>query len=270
MTVQHNKFNLLREIGFVTHLVKLNLAGGMEYRASFLTQVVGMFINNGIYFIFWIIFFDRFKEVQGYRLEEIFLLFAVLTLGFGVAFTLAGNAGRVAEFIVQGRLDYYLTLPRPVLPHLLFSWMNPFTVGDLSFGLMSFFIVGRFDLGTIGLFLACTVLVATIFVSVFTIFGCLAFFIGNAKEISFQISMSMLSLSMYPIGIFQGFTRLILYTILPAAFIGAVPVEIIQTGSLRLLLILAGVAALSVAIMNFVFHYGLRRYESGSAINVNM
>src|SRR5687768_7468284 len=124
---------VIDQLSFIGHLIKLNIAGNMEYRATFLTQAIGMFINNGIYFVFWILFFEKFKEVRGYQIDEIFLLFCIITLGFGLAFTLAGNAGRMNELITQGRLDYYLTLPRPVLPHILFSWMNPFTMGDLTF-----------------------------------------------------------------------------------------------------------------------------------------
>ena len=258
------------QVKFVGHLIKLNIASNMEYRASFLTQAVGMFLNNGIYFIFWLIFFDRFTELKGYRINEIFLLFAVVTFGFGLAFTTAGNTRNLSSFIAQGRLDYYLTLPRPVLPHVLFSRMDIFAMGDFSFGIMAYMFTGRFDVVSIALFLVVSCLVAMIFVSVFTIFGCLAFFIGNANEISFNLSMSMVTFSMYPNGIFQGFVRVILYTLIPAAFVGAVPVEIVDTSNMQLLLILGSVALFSSLLAGTIFQFGLRRYESGSAINVNM
>lgn len=261
---------ILSQLKFVLHLIKLNLASSMEYRSSFLMQAVGMFLNNGIYFIFWLIFFDRFKELKGYRINEIFLLFAVVTFGFGLAFTMAGNTRQIANFVAQGRLDYYLTLPRPVLPHLLFSRMDIFAMGDLSFGIMAYAFTGRFDVVSILLFLIVSFLVAIIFISVFTIFGSLAFFIGNANELSFSLSMSMITFSMYPSGIFQGFARLIMYTLIPAAFVGAVPVEIVDTSNLQLLAVLLGAAIFFGSLATSIFQFGLKRYESGSAINVNM
>lgn len=261
---------MVKELKFIIHLIKLNLAGAMEYRASFLMQAIGMFLNNGIYFVFWIIFFDKFGEIKGYEIDQIFLLFSIITLGFGMALTFAGNANRVAEFVAQGRLDYYLTLPRPVLTHLLFSWMNPFTMGDLTFGIISYLFTGRFDIVSITLTFLSAVLAACIFVSTFAIFGSLAFFIGNAKEASFFLGNAMLTFSLYPIGLFQGMIRLMLYTLIPAAFVGAIPVEIVETGSLKLLSYLAGAALIGVLGMAFIFQLGLRRYESGSAINVNL
>lgn len=259
-----------REAGFVLHLIRLNLASNMEYRASFLTQVVGMFLNNGIYFVFWLLFFDRFEQIRGYQIEQIYLLFAIVAMGWGLAFTLAGNGARMAELVAQGRLDYYLALPRPVLPHVLFSRMDPFTLGDLTFGVIAYLFTLRFDPLSILLFLVCSALAAVIIVSFAGAAGCLAFFAGNASQWSFYLRNTMITFSLYPFGLFQGAVRLILYTMIPAAFVGAVPVEIVETHSLTLLGGLAGAAAASVLMLAAIFRLGLRRYESGSAINVNI
>ncbi len=258
------------EMSFINHLVRLNLASNMEYRSTFLTQAIGMFINNGIYFVFWLLFFDRFNQIRGYAIHQIYLLFAIVALGWGLAFTFAGNAPRLAELIAQGRLDYYLTLPRPVLPHLLFSRMDPFTVGDLTFGVIAFLFTGRYDPLSILLFLVCAALVAVICAAFTALGGCLAFFMGNANQWSFHLTNMLITFSLYPFGLFQGAIRLFLFTLVPAAFIGAVPVDVVQTHSLPLLAGLAGAAAVCCLVLATVFKIGLRRYESGSAININI
>ena len=193
-----------------------------------------------------------------------------MALGWGLAFTFAGNASRMAELIAQGRLDYYLTLPRPILPHLLFSRMDPFTVGDLTFSVIAYLFTGHFDPLSILLWLGCAVLVAAIFAAFYALSGCMSFFIGNAAQWSFYTANTMLTFALYPYGLFQGLVRLILYTLIPSAFVGAVPVEIIETHSFALLGALAGAALASVGGLGIVFRIGLRRYESGSAINVNI
>jgi ABC-2 type transport system permease protein len=262
--------SLRRETSFVVHLVRLNLASAMEYRATFLMQAVGMFINNGIYFVFWLLFFDRFQEIRGYQIQQIFLLFAIVALGWGLAFTFAGNAPRMAELIAQGRLDYYLTLPRPILPHLLFSRMDPFNVGDLTFSVIAYLFAGRFDPLSVLLWLGCAVLVAVICAAFYALSGCMSFFIGNAAQWSFYTANTLVTFSLYPFGLFQGAVRLILYTLIPAAFVGAVPVKVIETHSFTLFGALAAAALISVGVLVVVFRIGLRRYESGSAINVNI
>ena len=61
-----------RELTFLLAPWKAKLLATMEDRVSFISQVVGMRLNNAVYFIFWVIFFDRFKQIRGWGFEEIF------------------------------------------------------------------------------------------------------------------------------------------------------------------------------------------------------
>jgi ABC-2 type transport system permease protein len=243
----------------------------MEYRASFISQILGMFVNNGMYFVFWLIFFDRFGAVRGYNIGEIYLLFAIVSLGFGLAHMFAGNTGgNLAYLIAQGRLDYYLVFPRNLLLHVVFSRMIVSAIGDVSFGLIAFLFTGRFQPVEIVLFLVTSVLAASILVAFAILSGSLAFYMGNAQYASQQMTYAVVTFALYPNTLFSGFSRFILYTIIPAAFVGAIPVDIIRTHDLTLLLVLSGVAGLMWTLATAVFYLSLRRYESGSALNVNV
>ncbi len=262
---------MITELRFLRHLAVVNLASAMEYRASFITQIIFMFINNGIYFLFWLIFFQQFGTVRGYDVTDVYLLFAIVALGFGLGTMFAGNTGpNLAQLIAQGRLDYYLVMPRTLLPHVICSRMNVSTVGDVLFGLVAFLFVGNVTLGRFGLFLAASVPAALIFAAVGAIAGSLAFFIGNAHYVSVQVNNSVLTFALYPHTLFDGAARFLLYTLVPAVYVGAMPAEFVKTGDLALfgVLWLAVVVAWSIAVA--VFYTGLRRYESGSAINVNI
>jgi ABC-2 type transport system permease protein len=118
--------------------------------------------------------------------------------------------------------------------------------------------------------LVAVVCVALILVAFAILAGSLAFFLGNTQFASQQINMTLLTFSLYPNSLFSGAARFMLYTIVPAAFVGSVPVQIVQERNGMLLLGLAGVAALMWGLATAVFYTGLRRYESGSAINVNV
>lgn len=256
---------------FLRALTSVNLSSAMEYRASFLSQIVGMFINNGIYFIFWLIFFNQFGEVRGYDIGDIYLLFAIVAFSYGIGYMFAGNAGaNLAYLIAQGRLDYYLVLPRNLLIHVLFSRMQVSTIGDVTFGLVAFLFAGRFAPLDFIFFFAASLPAALIFVAFATIAGSLAFYVGNAQYLSQQMSNAVLTFALYPNTLFTGLSRFLLFTIIPAGFIGAVPVEIVKGHQVTLLLAIWGVAVLIWAVAIAVFYFGLRRYESGSALNVNV
>jgi ABC-type uncharacterized transport system permease subunit len=43
---------ITRELRFLLTIWQTNLLAAMEYRVAFLTQVIGMMLNNIIYFVF--------------------------------------------------------------------------------------------------------------------------------------------------------------------------------------------------------------------------
>ncbi|MCB0156554.1 MAG: ABC-2 family transporter protein, partial [Caldilineaceae bacterium] len=216
-------------------------------------------------------FFGQFGTVRSYNVGDVYLLFAVVALGFGLALTFGANTGpNLAELIAQGRLDYYLVLPRPLLLHVICSRMGVSSIGDVLFGLTAFFFVGRLTLVDFGLFVTAGIASALIFAGFGVIVGSLAFYMGNAVYVSGQVANGMLTFALYPHTLFGGMTRFMLYTLLPAAFVGAVPAQIVKTRDGMLLLGVLGVAALVWLLALGAFYYGLRRYESGSALNVNV
>ena len=92
---------------------------------------------------------------------------------------------------------------------------------------------------------------------------------GNAQNASQQVWGAMITFTLYPNSLFSGVSRMLLYTLIPAAFAGAIPVRIIQERDPLLLALLAAVIVIW-GVATAVFYLGLRRYESGSAMNVNV
>jgi ABC-2 type transport system permease protein len=111
---------------------------------------------------------------------------------------------------------------------------------------------------------------AGVFVMAFTFFHSLTFWLGNASGLAEQAANAMLTFAMYPNDIFQGAIRFMMYTILPAAFVGVVPVQAISKVDLQSLAFMALAAIVITLVSCSVFYAGLRKYESGSAINVNV
>lgn len=134
----------MKEFRFLLAIWKTNLLSAMEYRAAFLTQVIGMMVNNFIYFAIWIIFFDRFKDVRGWGVNDMYVTFGVLASAFGLVSLLFGNAFTLSDIIAKGRLDYYLSLPRPVLLHTVASRTIASGMGDFLYGFISYGLSGYF------------------------------------------------------------------------------------------------------------------------------
>jgi len=260
----------MKELRFLLAIWKANLLSVMEYRAAFLVQAIGMIVNDFMYFVIWIIFFDRFKDVRGWGLSDMYLTYGVLASAFGLVSLLFGNAFNLSDIISKGRLDYYLSLPRPVLLHAVASRMIASGMGDFTYGFISYAFSGYFTWDGLVRFVLAILLAATVFASFLILIQSLAFWLGIMSNLSALALNAMLTFGIYPITLFDNYAKLILFTIIPAALMGAVPAEFIRTFNWQTLAELLGGAIAFLFIAVAVFQRGLKRYESGSAIQVEV
>lgn len=260
----------MREFLFLLSLWKTNLAAAMEYRVAFISQSIGMILNDAVYFVVWIIFFDRFPSIRGWQLTDMFIVFGISASAFGLAGLLFGNAFNLGDIIVKGRLDYYLSLPRPTLLHALASRVVPSSFGDFLYGFISFSASGQFSIVGLGRFVFGIAIAMTVFVSFLVLVQSLAFWLGTGGVFTNMAINAMITFAIYPITLFNQTAKFILFLVVPAAFMGAVPAGFVKSFSWPTLglMILAAAGFLILAIL--VFHVGLRRYESGSAIQTEV
>lgn len=255
-----------RNIRFVGYYLGLNLAGALEYRAAFIAQALGMFLNDAVFAVFWVLYFNRFPSVGGWEARDVGMVWAVAATSIGLATGLFGNCNRLATIVMQGQLDYYLSLPKDTLLHVLVSRSGLAGWGDVLFGLGAYLVFGHHDLASTMLYVLLILVSMVIFIAYSVIAGSLAFWLGSAEAAAFQAQQAVITFSIYPGAMFSGWTRLLLFTVVPAAFISHIPVDLLRTFDPLLLAGLLGFAAFSVALAGGVFYVGLRHYESGNLV----
>jgi ABC-2 type transport system permease protein len=257
---------MLKSLRLVGNYLRHNLMSAMAYRGAFLLQVFGMMLNNVMLLFFWAVLFQRFPDLNGWDLRDIVALYGIIAGGFGLASAVCGNAGQVARIIASGDLDYYLALPADPLVHLLVSRTALPAWGDILFGLAMFLVATPGRWRTLPLFILLGTLSGLIFVAFSVIVGSLAFWLGQAQNLAMQLRNALLTFGLYPIDIFPGLVRLLLYTLIPAAFVGSIPAELLSDFHWGRL---TGVSAFTLGILalaRWVFERGLRRYESGNLV----
>jgi ABC-2 type transport system permease protein len=251
---------------FVLAYLRLNVAAAMEYRAAFLLQTLGMMLNDAVFAIFWVLYFARFPDVGGWGARDIALIWAVAATSIGLSVALLGNCTRVATIIVQGQLDYYLSLPKDTLLHVLVSRSVLAGWGDVLFGLLAYAFFGRMDPPSIALYVTLVILSMLIYVAFNVLAGSLGFWMGSAEATAFQAQQASINFSLYPGAIFQGWVRVLLFTVVPAGFISHVPAELLRSFDPLRMATLLGFTVLIVSAALVVFRVGVRRYESGNLV----
>ena len=124
-----------------------------------------MVLNNGVYFPFLVIFFDRFESIKRWTLDNMFILFGIVAVEIDAAVYFFRNAMMLAEIMANGRLDYYLSLPRPVPLHTLGIRSISSGMGDATYGIMSFEVAGQFAPEVLARFALGCILVTVVFLS---------------------------------------------------------------------------------------------------------
>lgn len=252
------------------HYVRFNLRAGMEYRSSFAAQVLGMILNNASFIVFWLILYTQLGSIRGYTFGDVMFLWALGATGYGLAGVFLGNAGSLSRSIYTADLDVYLLQPKPVLASFLVSRMSISAWGDIVYGLVLFGFTQQATPVHVALFLLFSLLMASVLTALRVLYHSLTFFLGNAEDFANTASEMVLSFTLYPGSIFQGPASLILHSLIPAALIAYIPVELFKAFDLTRLALLIGADALIVAVAWGTFRLGLRVYESGSRMGARV
>lgn len=243
---------------------QVNLSSAMAYRQSFLVQTVFMILNDIFLLFFWWVLLQVVPDIGGADMSQIWLMYGLSAGGYGLLVVLFGNTFNLSQLISEGQLDYYLALPKNPLLHILVSQTNFSGVGDLAFGLVIGAMGCQVNDASYGLFLFFMLTSAAILGAFVVIVQSMAFFIGRAEAVSQQLSGSILSLSMYPGGIYRGFSRFLITFIIPAGLMVHLPVTALLNLHWRTILLVALAAIILWLLAVLVFRAGLRRYESGN------
>jgi ABC-2 type transport system permease protein len=230
-------------------------------RTAFWTALAAMAINDIVWVLFWVLFFGKVGTVAGWDRTRVLLLLAIVTTGAGVVLSMLTNARRIGQLAADGGLDAALALPVRTLPYLLVRRVDAVNLGDVVFGLGLFLVACHPTPERAALYLLGTAAGATVLLGFLVLVGSLAFFTGrsDAGDLGFQ---AVILLASYPVDIFSGMTKVLLYTAIPAAFVSAVPARLVDHLDVSDLAELLGAAALFLALAISVFRLGLRRYTS--------
>ncbi len=251
--------------------IRFNLSAALEYRASFLSAAVGMFVSDATFIFFWWALFQQADgPIGGYDFRDMMFIWATAASGFGLMNILFGNLPRINDMVMTGALDTYLLQPRNVLLNLLMSRTDFTAWGDFLYGIAVMILSHQSFSGWMGYLLG-VFSGGIVMASEIVILQSTVFFLGNSSFLSGMSLNLSINFCTYPEGIFPRALRFLLYWLIPAQFIVHVPLRIARgIGVAYWLPAQIGATLCFVALALWVFERGLRKYESGNLIITRM
>lgn len=250
-------------------MTKLSILSALEYRAAFMTQVIGMFINDFLIIGSWYVMFLSFPIINGWRFEDMIILFALVMMQYAIMGVFLGGFHHLAKTIINGNLDYYLSFPQPVLWHVLISRTDVPAIGDGIVALLLFFFFSQATLLSTIAFIVMAVVSSAILLNMYIIVQSITFFIGNFEEVVYQYQGILNSFAFAPQSVFSGTIKWLMATIFPAIFVVSFPASLIKNWDWIAFIYTLSFWGISFIVAQFIFQRGLRRYESGNLIHVN-
>ena len=255
-------------IRFAAALLATNLKASLMLRGAFAMQVIFMAVNNFTFFVFWWILMRRVPEIRGWRLTDIELLFGVVAVAVGLTITVAGGVRYLGQFIEEGELDTLLVQPPPVLLYAVGMRSQSSGFGDMVSGLILIALSGHVSWIDTPRVVVAIVAAALVFAASGILFFSVAFWLGKSDTVARQMWELVITFSLYPEPLFGGVLRLVLFTVIPAGWVGYMPAQVARQASVGQLLLLVSAAAGYLVLAAGTFQCGLRRYASGSRFGV--
>lgn len=255
-------------------LVGASLRGQLRYPASALLLALGQLLATGIEVVAIWALFDRFGAVQGWRLGEVALFYALVHVMFALADALGRGFDVLGtEFLRTGAFDRLLLRPRPLALQLMAHELRLSRFGRLAQALavLAYASVAApidWTPAAVALALFCVAGGVALFLGILVLQGTLAFWTVESLEIANVFTYGGVEAGQYPMAIYARWFRRLLTFGVPLACVAYYPGLAILGRSdplgapawLGWVSPLAGFAFLALAFG--AWRAGLRRYAS--------
>ena len=245
---------------------KYNLLSSFEYKKSFFTQIIFMIINNAFFLIYWLTVFNvNNNEINGFAFKDILYLWSISPISYGIANLLFGGLDELNRYIINGELDTFFLQPKNIFLNVATSKCKISALGDLIYGIaVACFAISNFY--ELILFCFFVIIGTVMFICTKTIIMMLGIWIGDVENMfSIYENSLLLTFSSYPESIFKNWCRVLMYTVVPAAYIVHIPISLTKAFDVRWLLVTLIAVVLYVVATRSIFISGLKKYESGNS-----
>ena len=254
-------------IRYLFDALKISIKSAMAYKVSFLVQTIFMFFNNASFLIFWLVIFNHTGNSTDITFNNVLYIWSFSSMSYGIAYFFFGGIQKINEYIISGALDSYLLQPKNVLLNVATSKSSFAACGDILYGLVVAIMASGGDISKIIFVILLSISGSIFFFASEVFFRSIAVWLGDTNMIANRyVEMLLITFSTYPENIFGIGIKVILYTVVPVAYLSYIPARLVENFNIWLLLLVILVAIIYLAISILCFYKALRSYESGNSM----
>lgn len=219
---------MLESAALYVRLVRARLRAQLQYRTSFILDIIGTFVISFLDFVVILIIFTNVPRLGVWSVAEVALLYGIACLAFALTDLAVGHLDLFPQTIRDGTFDLVLVRPRPTLFMVLTADFQVRRLGRiaqavlvLAYALASLQIAWSAE--RVLVLLGAIVTGVLIFIAIWVTFICIAFWTVEAREVANAFTYGGVTLAQYPIDIYDGWLRTLLAYVVPVAFVAYYP-----------------------------------------------
>ncbi|MBU6383714.1 MAG: ABC-2 family transporter protein [Verrucomicrobia bacterium] len=248
---------------FLTSALKANFRLSFRFRLAFLSTLVIIFMKQIFFLITWSFFFNKYKSIHGWDFSEMLAMYGIVTFAIGFVELFFYGLKDLPRIIETHQIDIFLLQPKNLILNIALSKGNLGGIGEMLLGVFLL----AYSQHLYSLMIPFILSGAILFIfSLYLYLGSIAFFLKNSTGFIYELYQNATIVATQPNSAYSGLFWMFTLTILPTAYVSYFPVEYLRTGMwIHLLYAFLGIVVF-FAIACGLFRFGLKQYESGSAM----
>jgi ABC-2 type transport system permease protein len=264
---------LRHEFELYRRLTGARLRGQMQYKRSFLLQLVGNFVLNFSELLAIFILFQHFETLGGWTRGEIAFLYGLSAVPFGLADIIGSGFSAFQNLMRRGDFDRILTRPASSYVQTLASEFHIHQFGRVFQGVLALVIAfNEIDIswtsGRIVYLPIVALSIAALFLGLFTLEATFCFWTTEATEAVNAFTYGGTTLAQYPMHIYERWMRSLFIWIVPLGLVLFLPAVYLlgKEDPLGLPTFLQFVSPLAavvfIVLASLIWRTGVRHYRS--------
>lgn len=260
-----------RYLRLYLHFVRFSFSRAMEFRVDFFFRVLMDALWYAVHLVFFGVLFKETQALGGWSWDQVIVFAASMFLMDALQMTLfSNNVWWFPILVNKGDLDYYLVRP---VSSLFFVSLRDFAANSflnllLAIGIFVWALVRYpepLGAGRVALFVTLLLLGIYLFYLLSMMFLVPVFWLQSRSGLR-EIFWSLQRFGLRPHGIYGGWVRRILVSLLPLALLCSYQQEVLWGGSpLRVALHIAAVILCASLVLAWMWRRGLAAYASASS-----
>lgn len=253
--------------------VKLLLKSQTQYKASFIMLLAAHFFNPVIMFAGVYLLFERFGNIQGWTMFEVFISYAIIAMCFAIAECFARGFDLFPNMIRTASFDRVLVRPRGTVLQVLGSGFDIKRIGAFIFSVVVLIIAIIF--GDINWSFAKIIMLinmifggSVIFSGIFMLQATISFWTVDGLEFANIFTNGIRQHAVYPLNIFPRGITIFLTFVIPFGTITYFPLQYLHgriDGLSWLYAFMPLIGALFIIPCIFAWRYGVSKYKSAGS-----